>query len=80
MPKREYTIGSYAREERKHCNGCSTYKVKINDRHNDKTLLCGYSYDNIDGICPCTNCIIKVMCEHMCTAFITFAERMKHNA
>lgn len=43
-------------KEDNYCKGCRTYQVSI--------LFCPYSKDNAYGQCPCTNCIIKVMCHN----------------
>jgi len=56
-----------------YCKGCATYKVK---NSSDKLIPCSYLPDNIDGNCPCTECIIKVMCEHMCDRYISFAKHI----
>lgn len=43
-------------EERiSHCRGCRTYEFE--------DLLCNIKY-NKDGSCPCTNCIVKMICTY----------------
>jgi hypothetical protein len=52
-----------------YCVGCSCY-------YEDKG---GYYYCNLEigndvGQCPCTRCVVKVMCERACPDFNKFKE------
>ena len=46
--------------ENKHCLGCSSSSP-------NPQALCRAI--NNDGSCPCTNCIVKVMCVDECSPF-----------
>jgi len=39
------------------CKGC------LSNRHDDP---CGFSDDSDSGSCPCTTCLVKVMCNYVC--------------
>lgn len=47
------------------CDGCLTYVP-------DKGSSCKFSGYNYDGKCPCTNCIIKMMCGEPCNDYANF--------
>ena len=50
------------------CDGCNSYKSG-----------CWYSHHNTkENPCPCTECIVKVMCEEDCNDFISFREKCDH--
>ncbi len=40
--------------ENEHCEGCSAYLKDFDSNH--------CAQYNTDGSCPCTECIIKIMC------------------
>ncbi len=45
--------------EHEHCEGCTLYPG------------CTKAFYN-DGSCPCTNCIIKPMCQDICTPYNSY--------
>jgi hypothetical protein len=46
------------------CYGCITF-IRESE--------CSYSYiNNENSKCPCSQCIVKVMCENMCTDFMSY--------
>lgn len=47
------------------CKGCLTYSTS-DAKH--------CSSDNSNGKCPCTTCVIKVMCNDACETFNVFRE------
>ncbi len=52
----------------KHCKGCYAYT-------RTERSPCSISGYNKKGECPCTTCIIKVMCNKTCDDFFWFQER-----
>lgn len=48
-----------------YCKGCFSYFPE------DK-IQCAFSFLNIDAQCPCTNCVVKVMCNNACTKYVRF--------
>jgi len=55
------------------CNGCSMLAIE----YNGDLLYCDYIDNNIDGICPCTECIVKVMCQNGCSDYLAYAIRCR---
>ena len=58
--------------ETNYCEGCISYSFIGNDRIHPQ--LCNYSYFNQDGKCPCTSCIVKVMCTDVCDKYKDFTD------
>ena len=51
------------------CKGCRSYRC---DQHGDSKCAIKLS-ELIDGLpCPCSICIIKMMCDTPCRAFSTY--------
>jgi len=58
-----------------YCEGCLTsYFVVGNDAH-----LCGNSAYNKNGECPCSRCIVKMMCEELCYDYSKFLDSTARN-
>ena len=51
-----------------YCKGCFTRIVTIGYA----TVDCNHTPYNDDGKCPCTECIVKVICKYQCSTFIDF--------
>ena len=51
----------------KECDGCYSIKASITSG----PMYCTGIF-NIDGICPCSNCLIKPMCKSECKEYTTF--------
>jgi hypothetical protein len=52
------------------CKGCYTFLK-------DLTLPdpgCAHNHFNLNGECPCTECIIKVMCSESCSDYDAFSK------
>lgn len=49
-----------------YCEGCHTLI------YDDK--WCDYRDANVNGICPCTQCIVKAMCELDCEDFSNYTD------
>ena len=45
------------------CKGC------ITDHYETGTHHCYWDYYNKDGTCPCSNCLVKMMCNEACDEF-----------
>jgi hypothetical protein len=52
-----------------HCKSCLTY-----NEYSDKCGILIASELNLKGDCPCTNCLIKVMCNKGCDDYNNFKE------
>ena len=52
-----------------YCIGCHTY---LNEKYGH--IDCPYSNDNLDGRCPCTECIVKVMCGNPCEVYDKYVD------
>lgn len=50
------------------CDGCFTYPPNIDP----DDIGCAHVPDNTNGECPCTRCIIKMMCEEPCHDYLAF--------
>lgn len=50
-----------------YCEGCCVYKI-VDPHH----VACGLALQNGEGKCPCTECIVKVMCEVPCEDYLVF--------
>lgn len=59
-----------------YCKGCITYIVNNRDAltNNDDPIICSYTNHNKDGKCPCSSCIIKMMCEITCDEYEDFVD------
>jgi len=60
----------------KHCFGC----VKLTDvRYSppDAIRKCVYLMPNSNGECPCSHCIVKMMCSMRCPSFYNFRQPAK---
>ena len=55
----------------KHCDGCMSLV------HNDILDICGFCNYNQNGECPCTLCVVKVMCDTSCDVFDVFKSTYK---
>ena len=44
------------------CDGCKTYESEIESQK----VFCRFAKFNQMGDCPCTNCLIKMVCIHGC--------------
>ncbi len=51
------------KETSKHCIGCVS-------------LIC-YKEDNINGDCPCTHCLIKMVCDLQCEEYSKYHRAME---
>ena len=47
-----------------YCEGCLTLT--------NANIICTFAHDNAEGQCPCTVCIIKMMCTEVCYKFVLF--------
>jgi hypothetical protein len=59
----------------KSCRGCVTYKY--NDVNIDYTFseeTCRYHDYNDKSQCPCTECVVKMMCDVDCPVFTKFTD------
>jgi len=69
-----------------HCEGCASYAIKgIDILNNSREHLyvdgygvCGYARNNEDGMCPCSQCIVKVMCVDPCDDYHSFKLHVDH--
>ncbi len=54
------------------CKGCFSLdrKMLLNCSFNSKNM-------NIDGECPCTNCLVKVICFNSCKEYRSFKARIE---
>lgn len=53
------------------CEGCYCYTP------NDAPNICDYIFDNKPILpCPCSECIIKVMCENICDPWISWRNKI----
>ncbi len=50
-----------------YCQGCKVYTSGVN-----WVAVCSFVYRNSDGECPCSECIVKVMCNRICPALDSF--------
>ena len=44
-----------------HCKGCKTY--------NEHTNKCVAFFPNLKGECPCSNCLVKMICNYGCNNY-----------
>ena len=51
------------------CEGCKTLKIKCSCTPGD--IL----FRNADGECPCTHCIVKMVCKVTCNDYKRFMRR-----
>ena len=56
----------------KHCFGCIAYHEVYEF---EKDVECSFQFSNIDGLCPCTNCIVKVICNQICDPFVDYCDK-----
>ncbi len=50
----------------KFCEGCKIYSYESGD------VRCEYIDHNKDASCPCTTCVVKVMCSEECIKFKSY--------
>lgn len=55
---------------RNECNGCSSLPIEVSG------IEAGCFYDRTDG-CPCSRCLIKMMCETSCEDLKFHAQKVK---
>lgn len=55
------------------CDGCETY------RGPGEYFDCSYHKNNQDGSCPCSNCIVKVMCGDPCDKYDDWVDEKDPN-
>lgn len=55
------------------CEGCLTYITRLKHFGSQETAQCSLAY-NVNN-CPCTICIIKIMCFKECEAFIQYKRK-----
>jgi len=53
------------------CRGCRTYMLTLSD---SSMVRCRYLRFNYVAKCPCTNCIVKTMCDVDCDVFLSFTD------
>jgi len=58
----------------KHCFGCPRLMDIL---YSHVIRKCIYTIPNSNGECPCSHCIIKVMCTVRCSDFYTFRQTAK---
>ena len=54
-----------------YCNGCLTKSGPAPE------LDCVYIRFNENGVCPCTHCVIKVMCDIQCEDYDTWTKPLE---
>jgi len=59
-----------------HCTGCLTF-IDFISAGSEFKRRCHYSTYNEEGQCPCSTCIIKMMCQNICVDFHTFENSVK---
>ena len=63
-----------------HCKGCMTYDVCRYGRESVAVCTCRIETTfktNPNGECPCTDCIVKSMCQDECKKYKAFRGRQK---
>jgi len=60
-----------------YCKGC--LGIRITDEDNIRRWVCTYAVININGECPCSKCIVKVMCKTICDGYRDFAHGFNNN-
>jgi len=55
-------------DSRNRCTGCVTYRQYFNN----ELIPCSSEVYNSEGQCPCSNCIIKCMCQNACPDYHKF--------
>lgn len=56
------------------CYGCLTYKYT--DKVTNESFYC-YIQPVVNGkICPCSTCILKIVCEETCSEFNIYLDKM----
>ncbi len=55
-----------------YCKGCATHLAQ-NENHHD----CPYYKDNQDSSCPCSNCLVKMMCGDPCDDYETWIDSVQ---
>jgi len=65
-----------------HCKGCVSYLIAeyINSISTSASRfrICGYAKNNKDGKCPCSACVVKVMCVDPCDDYNSFGNMVDH--
>lgn len=65
------------------CKGCRTYNICSKnisehlDQHKIYIYLCNASSPFIEGrgICPCSDCVVKMICENPCEKYKAFTSK-----
>lgn len=52
-----------------YCEGCFSY---IYSTDTGEMLCCMFKVFNDEGQCPCTLCVVKMMCENACNDYHVF--------
>ena len=55
-----------------YCVGCSCYYEDVRGYY-----YCNLEIANGEGKCPCSHCIVKIMCERACPTFDAFKKAAK---
>ena len=59
------------------CSGCDSFNTTYNDYLGDYIEPCFHIPYNENGDCPCTNCLIKVMCGQECDTWVAWTYENK---
>jgi len=63
--------------ELEYCLGCvKLISIYWADHPGQTKQVCVYIIPNLNGNCPCTQCIVKVMCQVRCSSFYDFRWRV----
>jgi len=60
-----------------HCKGCTTYKKEGTEDVDFSLIYCADRSINIDGDCPCTRCVVKVMCLDPCDDYNDYVSELR---
>lgn len=52
------------------CSGCSTFMIE----NDDKILFCAIPHKKDGKICPCSNCLLKSICEDECEKLANYVK------
>jgi len=58
------------------CRGCATYE-DVRQGVDRSLIYCSYRIVNKDGRCPCTKCVVKVMCETACVVYNKYVKKLR---
>ncbi len=62
---------------RYHCEGCVGCILHVDEEEDDYEDLCLGQEFKVEEYCPCTVCIVKVMCQEGCKERIEFGRRVR---